>query len=528
MHRQVRTSKTGGPIRKSSGGKRWSVSAGAHGFGMGGNLKISSKRKHGVGVTRAVAPSANSTTVSQYKPRVSGGTASNSFTIENRELLSSAEWSGSNSFELTEYSVNPGLSSIFGYASNVSKNYTRYAMNMRLIWAPSVPSTVQGQIAFAMDRDNTATPPSSMQEFLSYESNVVTSLWKNVNFPTSGMFASSEKLLYIRFGPLDDLSQINLYDLMKVYVAFNGVSTGTNAPQSLGSLYIEYKITFFNQKLQDIIENNVFSVTSRLNDDDLAPVDILDSDQFAYQYAYGEGDTQVSKKIVGGSYANGVNVIFPSAGYYKIDIIVDVYQSSGTAADAIESAIASPFVAVGTDVIPGDASTSPYPYLQQEFGAWMLIAPGQDISQFRQSFIIRVLASGSYLGEDNLPIGQGWVTFVPTNILDSINTNVNVGTSVWRMGNSYMAVNRISPSTASFYYPVAFPPTAAEPQALLRHRRQFHPVKTHLRSRRCPESLSTHKVKQVPLLEVVDREVQTVQSEPTYEDYMLWKKTQKS
>ncbi|QMW68812.1 capsid protein [Crucivirus-345] len=532
MNRSVRTSKTGGVTRKASGtsrassskmaaprAKRWTFAADAKGFGIGGGIKISSKRK---GMSRAVAPSATSTTVSQYKPKVSGGSAANSFTIENRELLSSCLWQGSNGFELTEFSINPGLSSIFQFASNASKNYTRYAMNMRLVWAPSVPSTTSGQIAFAMDRDNTSVAPSSMQEVLSYESNVVTNIWSCVNFPENGMFASSEKLLYLRYGPLDDLSQINLYDLMKCYICLNGIagaSLGTG--QSLGSVYIEYKITFFNQKLQDIVESNIFSVqsTSAVGPGTVAIAD--DDDTTKYLYQYGEGDVQY---LLQNSSTGHFYLIFPTAGYYTVDFYMFVSQDTGTITGPIQAlSLVSELITVGTEVINGDLGTGSF---NIETNLYTALTTNATNAQAHTKYVCQVLSSGSYSGSNGAPIGEGWLYFDPGTILASIAADPNIGTAVFSCYQSYCIVNRISAAEAYWFYPLAFP-EGASPSPLtqtISHRRKFHPVKGHARQNRRPPHPTSSSKQMPPLLEDQSEKEESKEPKSEYDEFLAWKK----
>lgn len=470
----VSVSKKGGVIPQ----KRWSASLSGNAFGMGGALKISSKRK--TGISRAVAPSATSTTVSQYKPRVSGGSSANSFTIENRELLSSVIWQGTSGFELTEYAINPGLSTTFQYASNVSKNYTRYAMNVCLLWAPSVPSTALGQIAFAMDRDNTAPAPTSMQEILSYENNVVTSLWKNVSFPSSGMFASSEKLLYLRYGPLDDFTQINLYDLMKVFVVLNGVSlVGLTPGQSLGSLYIQYKITFFNQKLQDVVESNIFSVNPLYNTQTSAPelypnIDTSEK-EVDMKYQYGDGDIQYMVNPVS---ATSAYMAFPSAGYYTIDIFENFLNTSPVLPSATVPADVPILTSIGYAIDWASGPVSP------ESQPILITTVTDQTAVGHNKYVIRVNESGTYLGTDG-PVGEGWVLMEGQGAYAAIIANpaVGTGTSTMSISNCYAVVNRISASEAAWYDPILFPEGAIASTALslITHRRKFHPIKGHSR-----------------------------------------------
>lgn len=518
--RRATTSKTGRNVstraRAAPRGKKWSVSGNVGGYGMNAGFKASSKRA--TGITRAVAPSSTSTTVSQYKPKVSGGSASNSFTIENRELLSSCIWQGTPGFELTEFSINPGLSSIFQYASNSSKNYTRYAMNMRLVWAPSVPSSVQGQVAFAMDRDNTSTSPSSMQEVLSYESNIVTSLWKNINFPSTGMFASSEKLLYLRYGPLDDFSQINLYDLMKVYIILNGVSgVSLETAQSLGSVYIEYKITFFNQKLQDIVESNIFSVSP----DNVTFVSLADDNLTAnYPYGYGDGDVQIL------STGDSSYMVFPTAGYYSIDFVETIGVVSGSTIGAVWATQTVPNISeIGAEIDVGDPTLDPVSTELAFCGVGVPTVPNGAQISGHNKFIIRVLASGSYMGE-SAPVGEGYILIGPESVLTTMRASANIGTAVLACIQSYIAVNRISLAEAAFYYPVVFPPVAASPMALNTHRRKFHPVKGHARHRIHDNSKKIKQILQetVQCTDITSRDI-VKEENSDYEMFLKWKKT---
>lgn len=529
--RPARASRTGGVTHRANArSKRWTFSANAGGYGLHAGMAINSKAKRGV--SRAVAPSSTSTTVSQFKPRVSGGVAQNNFTIENRELLSSVIWQGTDGFELTEYAINPGLSNIFAYASRVSTNYTRYAMQVSVMYAPSVPSTVNGQIAFAMDRDNTAVAPSSMQQVLSYENNVVTSLWKNVNFPTSGMFASSEKLLYLRYGPLDDFSQINLYDLMKIYIILNGVSgADLVSGQSLGSAYITYKITFFNQKLQDVVETNIFSVMPKLasdvnlGDTTISDTGITDKGAINYQYGFGDGDVQVG---LPDTTAGTVFMVFPSAGYYSIDTWLPVGNVSGAPTSAIYGQGSVYMSEAGTDVQTSDGTGSPAPIYPT---ADLFITAGGTSafprSQAHTGYIIRVLASGSYLGETG-PVGEGWIQLTQPNMLFAINASSGIGTAVYTIANSFVIVNRVSNAEASFYYPLVFPVATAEPAFLLTHRRKFHPVRGHARSGATERRVRRERAKEHKAMQEKNHpplEEDSDEDDSEFKQFLQWKKS---
>ena len=348
-------------------------------------------------MSRTTAPSAISTMVKTSTPAIKAESISH-FVIENRELLSNAIFDvTSGEFQVIQYSINPGLADIMPYAANIAKSYTRYKMEFCLEYAPSVSSSTPGTIALAYDRNSQAAPPTSIQDLMSYEGSTVGSVWAATNFPANSTRVSpSEKKLYTRYGALTSGEDINLYDMCKVFVCANGLfitPIPLSGTQSIGNVYINYKITFMNQKLSFVSNSNILSYNERFTPTSFDPLGvnpgISDADMFNYQYQYGQGNVQfipASETALGKAM-----LIFPNQGTYMLSFNGYAVTQSGTLSGTVAGG-GGAFVlinTIGTDIIL--SSSTP------DQNAVIVPSPGT-LAYCNNTYVIEVLSSDPILG----------------------------------------------------------------------------------------------------------------------------------
>lgn len=525
---------------RQQGKKDWGFNWDGWGVKAGFNYKSG---RNVAPMSRTTAPTAVSTHVKTSTPAIKAG-VNKTFMIENRELLSSVIWNGDPTFQVTAYSINPGLPDIMPYASNVAKSYTRYKMELCLEYAPSVPSTVSGTIALAYDRNSQAPPPGSIQDVMSYEGSTVGSVWAATNFPAnSARINSSEKKLYTRYGVLTNGEDINLYDMCKVFICLNGVAGDSIiANQSMGNVYINYKITFMNQKLSFVAASNVFSYNENFVSTSFVPgatnPAIPQASIFNYAYEYGQGGTQY---LPGSLTQTGKNtLIFPLQGVYAVVYHAYCVVESGTLSGTVNvngSAFISSFAAIGSDTIVSASVPD-----QQS-----VLVPSQGTLAFSSnSYIVEILNSGTY-SSGGFVLGGGFLSWDNTTLVSTLNAHANIGTGVIKCIQSWLEVVQISQDEATFYDSLVFVPSPLTTSIAhsVHHRSMYRSVQSgtgHYGRRKQallarPSSSSSNDICPIDPetcegschdedgLSILEQDI--VREDAEYQEYLRWKKDNK-
>jgi hypothetical protein len=173
--------------------------------------------------------------------------------VNHRELVSTI--SGSTTFEVNQFYLNPGLAASFPWLSTIAGSFEQYRFNrLRFHYVTRAPSTYIGSILMAPDYDALDSSPSSEIIASQMDGAVEDSPWKEqyLDLSVVDMFPMGPRK-YVRSGTISS-SDLKTYDAGQVFVC--AVScTDTSA---IGKLWVEYDVELHIPQNPDAISlNNV-------------------------------------------------------------------------------------------------------------------------------------------------------------------------------------------------------------------------------------------------------------------------------
>lgn len=170
--------------------------------------------------------------------------------MKNREYLgdvfsSGTVVGGASSFQLTQYSINPGLSASFPWLSGVAINYQQFRFHGLLFEfkstsgnAVSSSNAALGTVVMATNYNADAPPFFSKKEILNTEFSSVSSPAADVLHPIECKpRLTTIENLYVRSGALPPNQDYRLSDLGLFQIATEGVQAATI---NLGELWVTY------------------------------------------------------------------------------------------------------------------------------------------------------------------------------------------------------------------------------------------------------------------------------------------------
>lgn len=178
-------------------------------------------------------------------------------TITNREYICDvlAPDAGS-SFTPHEYPLNPGMSKLFTWLSQIAINYEEYAIKQLIITYKSTvadfasASGQVGQIIMATQYNPTADPFGSKEEMMLYEGGMSC---KTTEHMQHGIECDPAKLAtneykFVRVGNLPISEDLKEYDLGRFCMAITG-TPATYANQIIGELWVSYTVVLRKPKV---------------------------------------------------------------------------------------------------------------------------------------------------------------------------------------------------------------------------------------------------------------------------------------
>jgi len=368
-----------------------------------------------------VAPNAVGTRVITKTPSLRKAPGS-SFTVSNRELCFPViAQTGSDQYSVVAFPVQPGLQSVFPLLSNTAKTFVRYKMRYCIDFVPNVGTSTPGTIFIANDINCNESPPGNPSQLMTYVGAVSANIWSQTSFPTNRkMCKANDKKLFVRYGSLQPNEDIKLYDSANIFVALSGLdlTTATPAGSVIGQLYINYSCTFYDQRLEPVIQSNVFSYYSAIDLADFS-TPIAPNSETQLSYVFGSGDVQYSGDIAwDGSPSNrtpGITLVFPSIGFYLIlqnmeftvtPIASPTWSNNDIAAPQpigsgdTPSNIGLMYGSAGTSVLISDALS-----IESNFSATSSTSQASQCLQ-----VVQVLESGTYFSGTDVVVGNAWIS----------------------------------------------------------------------------------------------------------------------
>jgi len=247
-----------------------------------------------------------------YPDRVVPSFGEDTIRVRKREYICSL--AATQDFTNLSFPINPGLSEVFPWLSNIANNYDQYRVNGMVFQFVSTSSDAiadtsnlgLGQIILASDYNSADAPFVNAPQMLG-------SMFANSGKPSENIMHAIEcaptdqaqKLYYVRSGDIKAGTDIRLYDLATFQIAtYNSPADYTG----MGQLWVSYDITFCksvqNNQLGYSINTDKIQLVSPSN---LAP--------------FGTGRNIQRYSNLGCTITNN-SIIFPptlNSGYYLIN-----------------------------------------------------------------------------------------------------------------------------------------------------------------------------------------------------------------
>ena len=180
-----------------------------------------------------------------------------SVTIQNREYITDVYGPpASQTFQTSEYPINPGFSKLFNWLSQLAVNFEEYAIKQLIVTYKSTvadfaaASGQVGQVIMATHYNPTADSFSSKEEMMLYEGGMSC---KTTEHMQHGIECDPAKLAgnefkYVRIGNLPLSEDLKEYDLGRLTLALTGLPAAY-ANQQIGELWVSYTVVLRKPKI---------------------------------------------------------------------------------------------------------------------------------------------------------------------------------------------------------------------------------------------------------------------------------------
>lgn len=151
----------------------------------------------------------------------------------------------SKTFKVQNHKINPGLSSVFPWASQLVNSFESYSFDrLEFSFLPSVGTDTAGNIIISVDYDPNDPPPSSAQEMLSTQGAVRSSVWQTARLrcPKNNLHKHTREK-YTRRG-LRTITDLINYDVGSISISASG-----DEGQYVGDLFVSYDIVLKTPQL---------------------------------------------------------------------------------------------------------------------------------------------------------------------------------------------------------------------------------------------------------------------------------------
>jgi hypothetical protein len=191
---------------------------------------------------QAFAAAAYSTGQSTQVPYINASRASSR--IRHRELI--ANISGSPTWSVVQYSLNPGQSMTFPWLATQAIGWEQYRFNMlKFCYYTRTGSTTVGSILLSPDYDALDASPESEFIASAYQDTVEDAPWKDLECvcdPLSMHPDGNRK--FVRTVALTGNYDLKTYDVGNLFIG-----TTDGAAVTWGKLWVEYDVTFYTPQL---------------------------------------------------------------------------------------------------------------------------------------------------------------------------------------------------------------------------------------------------------------------------------------
>jgi hypothetical protein len=162
--------------------------------------------------------------------------------VVHREYLQDvlAQSSSPSLFSVASVPINPGQASTFPWLSKIAQNFESYVFKkLRFCYETEAPSSLGGTLVLAVDYDASDPLPLTKQQMLAYRGSVRSAPWTECSHISVPEDLHKLKTYFVRAGVQPNNTDIKFYDVGQLFVATQGVTTGSAV---CGELYVEYDI----------------------------------------------------------------------------------------------------------------------------------------------------------------------------------------------------------------------------------------------------------------------------------------------
>jgi hypothetical protein len=182
------------------------------------------------------APAAKSYTVRRTAPRFRS--TAGRYIVSNREFVS--EISGSTSFDVSQFTIQPGFGQTFPWLSQISNTHKKYRFtSMKFTYVPLIGTEQPGRVTLVYAVDPLDPTPISKQELFQYPTSHETNVWTSNDI----VIQQQPEPLFTRASYVDN-TDLKTYDFGQIFVGVSNTSVST----IIGELFVEYTIELITPK----------------------------------------------------------------------------------------------------------------------------------------------------------------------------------------------------------------------------------------------------------------------------------------
>lgn len=162
--------------------------------------------------------------------------------VRHREYL--FDLAGSILFTSSNYAVNPGLSQLFPWLSQLARNYQKYRFRfLRFHYTTTTSANTQGSVMLALDLNTLDAAPINKAEMMNQQGASRCAVWESVccDLP------ESVPELFIRSGPVPG-ADLKTYDAAGLDVCTSNMSGSS----PVGEVYVEYDVILHTPQLASV------------------------------------------------------------------------------------------------------------------------------------------------------------------------------------------------------------------------------------------------------------------------------------
>lgn len=205
--------------------------------------------------------SATSHKLNMGQPVAAFGNISNGTVVQHREYIQDVVGTGSTAFNITAYSINPGLVNTFPWLAFLASNYEQYEIRGMVFEYKSLCSDQTAGTASALGSVILATDYDSIDAAYSSKAEMEQSQYCTSGKPSSDIVhpiecapnRTSIPINYIRSTTQPLATDIRLYDLGKFQLATAGIPAATAPAGSLlGELWVTYEIVLYKPQVSNV------------------------------------------------------------------------------------------------------------------------------------------------------------------------------------------------------------------------------------------------------------------------------------